>query len=89
MTGKTLGENIAEYDVRGADRLGAAPELLTRVRPGGERTTQAWTVPSVAAESRSQAAGLAVLESEGEGSSTAGERRRPTVGRATASTPST
>jgi dihydroxy-acid dehydratase len=39
---------------------------LARVRAGGERTTQAWTVPSVAAEARSQAAGLAVLESEGE-----------------------
>ena len=44
----------------------AAARLLTDVRPGGERTSQAWTVPSVAAEARSQAAGLAVLEAEGE-----------------------
>src|SRR5262249_62260938 len=66
VTGKTLGENIAEHDVRAATATQAA-RLLTRVRPGGERTNQAWTVPSVAAEARSQAAGLAVLESEGEG----------------------
>ena len=66
VTGKTLGENIAEYDVRGAI-ASAGAQLLTRVRPGGERTNQAWTVPSVAAEPRSQAAGLAVLDSEGEG----------------------
>ena len=39
---------------------------MTQVRPGGERTSQAWTVPSVAADARSQAAGLAVLEAEGE-----------------------
>ncbi|MHB1558233.1 MAG: dihydroxy-acid dehydratase [Isosphaeraceae bacterium] len=65
VTGKTIGENIREYDVRGA---GAAAEarLLTRVRPGGERSNEAWTVPSVAAEARSQVAGLAVLEAEGE-----------------------
>ena len=66
VTGGTLGENIAEHDVRGAV-ASAGAHLLTRVRPGGERTNQAWTVPSVAAESRSQAAGLAVLDSEGEG----------------------
>jgi dihydroxy-acid dehydratase len=65
VTGKTLGENIAEYDVRAASATAGA-RTLTRVRPGGERTTQAWTVPSVADASRSQAAGLAVLESEGE-----------------------
>src|SRR4051812_33833207 len=65
VTGKTLGENIAEYDVRAATASGGA-KILTRVRPGGERTTQAWTVPSVSGASQSQAAGLAVLESEGE-----------------------
>ncbi|XBH08347.1 dihydroxy-acid dehydratase [Singulisphaera sp. Ch08] len=65
VTGKTLGENIADYDVRNANAVAAA-KMLTRVRPGGERTTQAWSVPSVAAEARSQAAGLAVLDSEGE-----------------------
>ncbi len=65
VTGKTLGENIEEYDVRGAT-AGAAARLLTQVRAGGERTSQAWTVPSVAAEARSQAAGLALLEAEGE-----------------------
>ncbi len=65
VTGKTLGENIQEYDVRGATAVSDA-RLLTKVRPGGERSTQAWTVPSVAAEARSQAAGLALLEAEGE-----------------------
>ena len=63
MTGKTLGENIAEYDVRNA-ASSATARLLTRVRPGGERTSQAWTVPSVA--DGSQAAGLALLDAEGE-----------------------
>jgi dihydroxy-acid dehydratase len=66
VTGKTLGQNIEEYDVRGKKSVAAA-RMLTHVRPGGERSTQAWTVPSVVAESRSQAAGLALLESEGEG----------------------
>src|SRR5262249_22905951 len=66
VSGRTLGENIADFDVRGANVLSSA-QALTRVRPGGERTTQAWSVPGVAAGARSQAAGLAVLESEGEG----------------------
>jgi dihydroxy-acid dehydratase len=65
VTGKTLGQNIAEYDVRDPASTGVA-RLLTQVRPGGERTSQAWTVPSVAAAARSQAAGLALLDSEGE-----------------------
>ncbi len=65
VTGKTLGENIAEYDIRGEEAIDQA-RLLARVRPGGERTTRAWTVPNVAAEDRSQAAGLALLEAEGE-----------------------
>ncbi|APW63178.1 dihydroxy-acid dehydratase [Paludisphaera borealis] len=64
VTGKTLGENIAEFDVRSTSSSQAA-ELLTRVRAGGERTSQAWTVASVGAAG-SQSAGLAVLESEGE-----------------------
>jgi dihydroxy-acid dehydratase len=68
VTGKTLGENIAEYDIRSATATAGA-RTLARVRAGGERTTQAWTVPSVAGETRaqSQAAGLALLEAEGEG----------------------
>jgi dihydroxy-acid dehydratase len=66
VTGKTLGQNIEEYDVRGKKAVAAA-RMLTHVRPGGERSTQAWTVPSVAADSRSQVAGVALLESEGEG----------------------
>jgi len=64
VTGKTLGENIAEFDVRGANSSQAA-RTLTRVRAGGERTSQAWTVAAVGSN-RSQAAGLAVLDSEGE-----------------------
>jgi len=65
VTGKTLGENIDEYDVRRTTALAAA-RLLTQVRAGGERTTQAWTVPSVSALAHSQVAGLALLEAEGE-----------------------
>jgi dihydroxy-acid dehydratase len=65
VTGKTLGQNIAEYDVRRETAIQEA-KLLTRVRAGGERTSQAWTVPSVTADARSQAVGLALLESEGE-----------------------
>jgi dihydroxy-acid dehydratase len=66
VTGRTLGENIAEYDIRGATATAGA-RTLARVRAGGERTTQAWTVPSVAADPRSQTAGLALLDAEGEG----------------------
>jgi dihydroxy-acid dehydratase len=65
VTGKTLGENIEEYDVRGAV-ASASARLLTRVRAGGQRTKEAWTVPSVADAGRSQVAGLALLEAEGE-----------------------
>jgi dihydroxy-acid dehydratase len=64
VSGKTLGQNIEEYDVRNRASSVTA-RLWTGVRPGGERTSQAWTVPSVAAAG-SQAAGLAVLDSEGE-----------------------
>ncbi len=91
VTGKTLGENIADYDVRAATALPGAM-TLTRVRPGGERTTHAWTVPSIAGQERSQAAGLAVLDAEGEGLEE--ESNPPGVGngaerRATVSTRST
>ena len=65
VTGRTIGQNIEEFDVRGA-HAGADARLLTQVRAGGERTNQAWTVPSVSAETRSQVAGLAVLDAEGE-----------------------
>ena len=64
VTGRTLGENIEAYDVRGAAATQSA-RSMTKVRAGGERTSQAWTVPSVS-DARSQAAGLAVLDSEGE-----------------------
>jgi dihydroxy-acid dehydratase len=65
VTGKTLGENIEEYDVR-SPLASAAARVLAQVRAGGVRTSQAWTVPSVAASGRSQAAGLELLQSEGE-----------------------
>ena len=60
VTGKTLGENIAAYDVRSE---GAETEArrLTRVRAGGERTNKAWTVASVGEES-----GVATLERDGD-----------------------
>jgi dihydroxy-acid dehydratase len=65
VTGKTLGENIAEYDIRGATAVAEA-RTLAQVRPGGTRTSRAWTVPSVAVAAHSQAEGLALLEAEGE-----------------------
>jgi dihydroxy-acid dehydratase len=70
VSGKTLGKNIEEYDVRNFSHIVKAG-LLTAVRPGGERTSQPWTVPSVVAAT-SQAAGLAVLDSEGEDDPLAG-----------------
>jgi dihydroxy-acid dehydratase len=65
VTGKTLGENIAEFDLRSRRALPEA-KLLSKVRPGRERSSQAWTVPSVASVPASGVAGLAVIESEGE-----------------------
>ena len=65
VTGKTLGENIAEYDVRGRS-ANADARLYTKIRPGGERTTRAWTVPEVQEAARSQVAGVALLDAEGE-----------------------
>jgi dihydroxy-acid dehydratase len=69
VTGKTIGENIDEYDVRGAKAESSA-KMLTRVRPGGERTTQAWSVPSVANSGGTQAEAVALLDAEGEGEPT-------------------
>src|SRR6202042_2395377 len=37
LTGKTLGENIADYDVRAATATAGA-RMFARVRPGGERS---------------------------------------------------
>ncbi|WP_435006066.1 dihydroxy-acid dehydratase [Tundrisphaera lichenicola] len=68
VTGKSLGENIDEYDTR-RSTAAAEARMMTRVRPGGERTNQAWTVPSVRASEDSQVAGLALLEAEGEAES--------------------
>ncbi len=71
VTGKTLGENIAEFDIRSGKTVEAA-RLLSRVRPGRERSTQAWTVPSVApAGPGSAVAALDVIEAEGEESAPA------------------
>jgi dihydroxy-acid dehydratase len=81
VTGKTLGENIDEFDVRNA-AAGAVARLLTRVRAGHERSNQAWTVPSVLEEARSQVAGLELLEAEGE----TGELDRPVPGNGPGST---
>jgi dihydroxy-acid dehydratase len=44
VTGKTLGENIAEYDVRAATATPEALELAA-VRPGGKRNVQGMNVP--------------------------------------------
>ena len=67
VTGKTLGENIADFDIRSQTPTDEA-RLLARVRPGGVRTTQAWSVPSVGGvEAADPAGGVAVLEIEGDG----------------------
>ena len=66
VTGKSLGENIADFDIRSKAATREA-ELFARVRPGGERTTRAWVVPSVAVQEESAAVGLSLLEAEGEG----------------------
>ena len=62
VTGRSLGENIAAYDVRASESSDVA-RMLTRIRPGGERTTKAWSVPSVGPEA---SGGVAVLEAETE-----------------------
>ena len=72
VSGKTLGENIADYDLRSRASVADA-KLQSRVRPGRERSSQAWTVPSVATGPGSAAAGLAVIEAEGEGSADGGD----------------
>ena len=66
VTGKTLGENIADFDVRGADALASARDWA-RVRPGGTRTTRAWSVPSVVSERGAEAAGVALLDADENG----------------------
>ncbi len=64
----TLGENIAHFDVRaqGADE---EARLFTRIRAGGLRTSEAWTVPSVAEAGSGEPPelGVAVLEAETKG----------------------
>ncbi len=64
VTGKTLGHNIAEYDIRSALAVEDA-QIQSRVRPGRERSSRAWTVPSVATGANARGAGLAVLEAGG------------------------
>jgi dihydroxy-acid dehydratase len=56
VSGKTLGENIAEYDIRAATATPEALELAA-VRAGGRRTTEGMSVPR-------QAASLADLSRE-------------------------
>ncbi len=65
VTGKSLGENIDEFDIRG-QHANKEAELFTRVRPGGERTSKPWVVPSVAVEESSGAVGLSLLEADGD-----------------------
>ena len=64
--GQDPGREHRRSTTSAAPNAVSTARLLTKVRPGGERSSQAWTVPSVAAEARSQAAGLALLEAEGE-----------------------
>jgi dihydroxy-acid dehydratase len=64
VTGETLGQNIAAFDVR-SQAAGAEARTMARVRPGGVRSNEAWSVPSVA-----ESTGTAVLEGdEGRGGS--------------------
>ena len=65
VTGKSLGENIADFDIRSKAATREA-EVFSRVRPGGERTTRAWVVPSVDAQLEFSAGGVSVLEAAGE-----------------------
>ena len=58
VTGLSLGENIAAYDVRSAD-VSEAALLFAKIRPGGVRSTKAWSVASVASKSTG---GVAVLD---------------------------
>jgi dihydroxy-acid dehydratase len=58
VSGKTLGENIEEFDVRSPTASQDALEL-TGVRPGGVRTTKAWSVSG--SGSNQSAHGVAVL----------------------------
>ena len=53
VSGKTLGENIAEFDVRRETAVAAA-RAWTFVRAGGARTNKAWSVPSVEGASASR-----------------------------------
>ncbi len=62
VSGKTLGENIEEFDVRHT-KASSLAKGLTRVRAGGIRTVKAWSVPSALV---SGSVGAAVLEG-GEG----------------------
>jgi dihydroxy-acid dehydratase len=55
VTGKTLGENIAEFDVR-AENADSEARKWTAVRPGGVRSNKAWSSGSVSA------ADIAILE---------------------------
>ena len=55
VTGKTLGENIAEFDVR-AEHADSEARKWTAVRPGGVRSSKAWSSGSVSA------ADIAILE---------------------------
>ncbi len=47
VTGKTLGENIAEYDIRG-ETVSAEALRLAAARPGGRRTTKPMSVAPAA-----------------------------------------
>ena len=58
VTGNSIGENIAEFDVR-AGSHGVEASTMTRVRPGGVRSNRAWSVPSVADEGA-----IALMEEE-------------------------
>jgi dihydroxy-acid dehydratase len=57
VTGRTLGQNIEAYDVR-SEAATVEARTMSRVRPGGVRSSQAWSVPSVSES------GTAVLEGD-------------------------
>jgi dihydroxy-acid dehydratase len=63
VTGKTIGENIEAYDIR-TNKASEHAKLIAKIRPGKERSSQAWTVPSIAGDAASS---RALLDGEGEG----------------------
>ncbi len=66
VTGKTLGDNINEYDIRAQDRRRRRPAPGRTSVPAASAPARPGPCPAWPPQARSQAAGLALLEAEGE-----------------------